>query len=248
MEWYVCLHLTFNLSTLHHLHQAVEANSLTTARHHQAAHRQSCRTQDSSYASQSVPSIHHVRGSLTHFVAAGVTASPYRWTPVASKAIRSGQLYALSIEQSGLTNYSPMFGIGAHAASDALQVQYGAPVPIGFGRYYPLENRAAHNDNFNTGAVFPRTEGIFRHGHPTGTPVGTEVSPAYPTGTPAGSNAPPAHATGTSTGAVSGLSGAARATYSPPITGGAQTTSLGWSNLATLALVFVGCVSALLRI
>ncbi|KAI4086423.1 MAG: hypothetical protein LQ344_007559 [Seirophora lacunosa] len=127
-------------------------------------------------------------------------------------------------------------------------VQYGAPVPIGFGRYYPLENRAAQNDDFNTGAVFPRTEGIFRHGYPTGTPVGTEVSPAYPTGTPAGSNAPPAHATGTSTGSVSGLMGAARATYSPPITGGAQTTSLGWSNLATLALVFVGCVSALLRI
>ncbi|KAL8649759.1 MAG: hypothetical protein Q9210_004208 [Variospora velana] len=194
----------------------------------------------------------------THFIAAGVTASPYTWTPVASQSIRSGQLYALSIEQSDLTNYSPMFRIGKHATLDDFQLQYGVPVPIGFGRYYPLENRAApdetkvHNTErnvFNTDSIFPRTERVFHQPHATGTRIGTDVIPAYATGTPARSNAPLAYATGTSTGSVSGLRGADMVPGMAPQpiiepASGAPTMSLGWPLVAQL--ISLACVSVLL--
>ncbi|KAI4136710.1 MAG: hypothetical protein LQ341_005488, partial [Variospora aurantia] len=190
-------------------------------------------------------------------LATDVTASPYTWTPVASQNIPSGQMYALSIEQSGLTNYSPMFGIGQNAAFDDFQVQYGVPVPIGFGRYYPLKNRAApeeakvHNTEgnvFNTGAVFPRTEGVFHQTHATGTPIGTGVIPAYATGTPAGSKAPHAYATGTSTGSVSGLRAADMVPGMAPQpiiehANGAPTMNLGWPLVAQL--ISMACVSVL---
>lgn len=194
--------------------------------------------------------------------AAGLTTSPYVWTPVASQSIRSGQPYVLSIEQSGLTNYSPWFTIRHAQVDDQLREQHGAPVPFGPVRYYPLENRAAQDDAkvynsdvglHNTGSIFPRTEaifprneGIFRRHYVTGTPASPEVSYAYATGTPTGSFKPVVYATGTSTGSADSLRGAARMSSSPiAYANAARKMDLGWS---VVMLVSVPCVLLLLWI
>ncbi|KAI4139559.1 MAG: hypothetical protein L6R39_006229 [Caloplaca ligustica] len=195
-------------------------------------------------------------------LAAGLTTSPYVWTPVASQSIRSGQPYVLSIEQSGLTNYSPWFTIRHAQVDDQLREQHGAPVPFGPVRYYPLENRAAQDDAkvynsdvglHNTGSIFPRTEaifprneGIFRRHYVTGTPASPEVSYAYATGTPTGSFKPVVYATGTSTGSADSLRGAARMSSSPiAYANAARKMDLGWS---VVMLVSVPCVLLLLWI
>lgn len=180
------------------------------------------------------------------FCPAGLTASPYVWTPVASQSVRPGQSYALSIEQSRLTNYSPMFTIGSHAADyNQLQLQFREPVRIGTGHYYPLEDRAVHHDgkalNSDSGifprsqgvfprseGVFPRNEGNFNQHEATATPTGTVASLAHVTSTLMGSDSSIVHGTGTSTGSIDILRGAARASSSPiEYVNAGQTLSLG---------------------
>ncbi|KAL8923034.1 MAG: hypothetical protein Q9208_004846 [Pyrenodesmia sp. 3 TL-2023] len=155
-------------------------------------------------------------------LATGLTASPYVWTPAASQSVRPGQSYALSIEQSRLTNYSPMFTIGSPAADyHQLRLPLREPVRIGTGHYYPLEDRAVDDGKaLNSDAgIFPRshgliarTEGSFHQDGATATPTGTVASLAHATGTLMGSLV---HATGTSTGSIESLQEAARASPSP---------------------------------
>ncbi|KAI4173163.1 MAG: hypothetical protein LQ343_003090 [Gyalolechia ehrenbergii] len=162
------------------------------------------------------------------------------WTPVPSQSVRAGQLYALSIKQSGLTNYSPMFGISAvTAVSGREPAAYGAPVPIGIGRYYAIANRdvqdhaEVHNSEF--GSIFPRQ-------YATGTSTGSGIFHASATGT----GTPIGYATGTSTGSINDFRGAA-ATASPvPHIGEAQSLGLGWSSV--VKFLFAGFVSLLLWI
>ncbi|KAL8686721.1 MAG: hypothetical protein Q9218_006915 [Villophora microphyllina] len=172
-------------------------------------------------------------------LAAGAPADQvFTWTPAATDSIRPGQLYSLSVEQSGLTNYSPMFGISTPtAASGLFRVQYGAPLPVGTGHYYAIRNVAApananvYNSEFrlaNTGFVLPR-------------------SIAVNTGT--GTSAPRAYATGNAgiSGSISGSGAALRGagtTGSPiaAINHGGSRLALG----AMMALVSASCVLLLL--
>ncbi|KAL9027033.1 MAG: hypothetical protein Q9196_004386 [Gyalolechia fulgens] len=166
------------------------------------------------------------------------SGSSLSWTPVHSQSVRAGQLYALSIIQSGLTNYSPMFGISAATAvSDRVHAAYGAPVPVGTGRYYPIVDRelqnlaGVHHSEFGSGFIFPRH-------HVTGTPTGSEISHAFATGT--GTGTPIGYATGISTG-----SRAAAAAPSPvPYVSDAPTLGFGWSWAVTF--LSSGLVSLLL--
>ncbi|KAL9577122.1 MAG: hypothetical protein Q9212_006571 [Teloschistes hypoglaucus] len=152
---------------------------------------------------------------------------PVSWTPTASDSIRPGQLYTLSIEQSGLTNYSPMFGIGASTtASNQIHMAYGAPLPVGTGHYYAyrdVEAPAKRNVD-NTGFVLPRSLAL-------NTGTGLADSHAYATGTPGISGS------GSGTGAV--IRGA-QATTSPiePPTGEGSRLGLG----VVTAMASAGCV------
>ncbi|KAL8632206.1 hypothetical protein Q9189_002116 [Teloschistes chrysophthalmus] len=152
--------------------------------------------------------------------------NPVSWIPTASDSIRAGQLYTLSIEQSGLTNYSPMFGIGAStAAPNQIHMAYGAPLPVGTGQYYAYRDVAApaKRNVDNTGFVLPR--------YPLNTGTGIADSHAYATGTPGISGS------GSGTGAM--MRGA-RATTSPidgPYNGGSR---LALS--AVTAVASAGCV------
>ncbi|KAL8758090.1 MAG: hypothetical protein Q9184_004034 [Pyrenodesmia sp. 2 TL-2023] len=161
--------------------------------------------------------------SADKFCPAGLTASPYLWTPVASQSVRPGQSYALSIEQSRLTNYSPMFTIGTHPAEyDQLRLPLRQPVRIGTGHYYPLKDRAvqhngkAPNSDFGifprSEGVFPRSEGVF----PRSEGVFPRSEGVFPrsegsflqdeaTATPTGTVASLAYATGTPIGSHSSL-------------------------------------------
>ncbi|KAL8710790.1 MAG: hypothetical protein Q9225_007222 [Loekoesia sp. 1 TL-2023] len=173
------------------------------------------------------------------------SGSAISWTPIASQSVRTGQLYALSITQSGFTNYSPTFGIGASTASSRqMHGPYGAPVPIGTGRYYPIASRdvpgdsKVHNSDigfFGTGAIFPRH-------YATGTPTESWISLAYMTGTEISL----AYPTGTSTGSINGLRGAAAKTSSSvaPIENASQKLSLGW--FAVVKFLSIGVVLLLL--
>lgn len=121
---------------------------------------------------------------------------------------------------------------------------YGAPVPIGTGRYYPIASRDVPDDAkvrnsdiglFGTGAIFPRH-------YATGTPTGSWISLAYMTGT----GIPLAYSTGTSTGSLNGLRGAAAETSSSmaPIENTSQKLSLGW--FAAVKFLSTGFVLLLL--
>ncbi|CAL8580605.1 hypothetical protein XPA_006327 [Xanthoria parietina] len=101
-------------------------------------------------------------------VTTGILSSPYTWTPVASTVVRPGVPYVLSIVQSGLTNYSPFFSIGARAAAPQLAPAIRAPLPIGTAGYYPLQKPMVHDDP----AIYPRndaTGGARRRDVATGT-------------------------------------------------------------------------------
>lgn len=70
--------------------------------------------------------------------------------------------------QSGLTNYSPFFSIGARAAAPQLAPAIRAPLPIGTAGYYPLQKPMVHDDP----AIYPRndaTGGARRRDVATGT-------------------------------------------------------------------------------
>ncbi|KAI4254407.1 MAG: hypothetical protein L6R42_007204 [Xanthoria sp. 1 TBL-2021] len=107
-------------------------------------------------------------GSSSHNLSsAGLLSSPYTWTPVASNVVRPGVSYVLSIVQSGLTNYSPVFSIGARAAGPQLAHAVRAPLPIGTAGYYPLQKPTVQDDP----AIYPRddaTGGIHRRHAATG--------------------------------------------------------------------------------
>lgn len=69
--------------------------------------------------------------------------------------------------QSGLTNYSPVFSIGARAAGPQLAHAVRAPLPIGTAGYYPLLKPMVQDDP----AIYPRddaTGGIRRRHAATG--------------------------------------------------------------------------------
>ncbi|KAL8831020.1 MAG: hypothetical protein Q9170_005470 [Blastenia crenularia] len=189
-------------------------------------------------------------------LASNYSGSAISWTPVPSQSIRSGQLYALSIVQSGLTNYSPMFGIGgSNAVSRQIFNSYGAPVPMGTGRYYPIASRViqvhakAHNSDFrlfNTEPILPRHYG-------TETPTGTGTPYVYGPGTevfyvaaPTGTEFPAAYATGTTTGSADSHRGAALESSSPiaPALSGSSKLSLGW--FAVVKAVSSGMIALLL--
>ncbi|KAL8917350.1 MAG: hypothetical protein Q9172_005890 [Xanthocarpia lactea] len=95
-------------------------------------------------------------------VATGLLSSPYNWTPVASKVIRPGVQYVLSIVQSGLTNYSPVFSI--ESGLSLAERVFGAPLPVGAAGHYriqrPMEKDNATNTLFSrhdaTGVILPR--------------------------------------------------------------------------------------------
>ena len=78
---------------------------------------------------------------LTMVTPAGLTASPFVWTPTASSTVRSGQLYYLSIHQGGTTNYSPMFGIMAAAAKAQDEADFGALLPVGRQHHFAIDKR-----------------------------------------------------------------------------------------------------------
>lgn len=192
------------------------------------------------------------------------------WTPVPSQSIQPGQLYALSIVQSGLTNYSPMFGISAATGvSDRVHAAYGAPIPIGTGRYYPIANREvqdhaeAHNSDVasifprNDGSVFPRHEGsvfprndgsvfprnygtIFQRDHVTGTPTGSGISHACATGTGTAAGG----TMGRSTGCITDFRAAAAT--SSPISSNSEAQRLGSSWSFVRELLSAGFVLLLL--
>ncbi|KAL8885826.1 MAG: hypothetical protein Q9215_006372 [Flavoplaca cf. flavocitrina] len=120
-------------------------------------------------------------------IATSLLSSPYTWTPYASAVVKPGVPYVLSIVQSGLTNYSPVFRIGTAAAAPALAYALHAPVPIGTAGYYPLQkpmgqdNPAVHARHDGTEGVFPRHDAtgfIFPRHYATG------VIPALPEATP----------------------------------------------------------------
>ncbi|KAL8897393.1 MAG: hypothetical protein Q9207_007235 [Kuettlingeria erythrocarpa] len=174
-------------------------------------------------------------------LATGLTESPYLWTPVASQSVPPGQSYALSIEQSRLTNYSPMFTIGSHAAEyDQLQLEFRDPVRLGTAHYYPLKDRAVQEDGkaLNSDmAIDPRSEGLFARHEATHIATGTVASLAFATGTPIGSGSSLVSATGTSTGTVDTRMGAARASSSPiGYANAGQALSLGWMGAKLVAL------------
>lgn len=134
--------------------------------------------------------------------------------------MKPGVPYVLSIVQSGLTNYSPVFRIGTAAAAPALAYAARAPVPIGTGGYYPVQkpmgqdHPAIHARNDATGGVFPRhdaTGTVLPRHYVTGIiPALSEATPEtssqailfatgayypiYPTGS--GTGISPAYATG----------------------------------------------------
>ncbi|KAL8856546.1 MAG: hypothetical protein Q9178_006861 [Gyalolechia marmorata] len=109
---------------------------------------------------------------LTRFSSAGLLSSPYTWTPVASKVVRPGVLYVLSIVQSGLTNYSPVFSIGASPSASGLSLAgrvFDAPLPVGAAGQYPIP-RPMEKDNA-TNSLFPRHDAtgvVFPRYHATG--------------------------------------------------------------------------------
>ena len=117
--------------------------------------------------------------------------------------MKPGVPYVLSIVQSGLTNYSPVFRIGTAAAAPALAYALHAPVPIGTAGYYPLQkpmgqdNPAILARHDGTEGVFPRHDAtgiIFPRHYATGViPALAEVTPE--TSSPA--VAAPTFATGT---------------------------------------------------
>lgn len=117
--------------------------------------------------------------------------------------MKPGVPYVLSIVQSGLTNYSPVFRIGTAAAAPALAYAVHAPVPIGTAGYYPLQkpmgqdNPAIHARHDGTEGVFPRhdaTDIIFPRHYATGViPALSEATPE----TPSQAVAAPPFATGT---------------------------------------------------
>ncbi|KAL9579380.1 MAG: hypothetical protein Q9203_006717 [Teloschistes exilis] len=153
---------------------------------------------------------------------------PVSWTPTASDSIRAGQLYALSIEQSGLTNYSPMFGIAASSpASNQVRMAHGAPLPVGTAHYYAYRDVAApaKRNVDNTGFVLPRS-------FPFSTGTGIPDSHAYATGTPGISGS------GSGTGAM--MRGA-QATTSP-IDNGASSGRARLALSAITAMASAGCV------
>ena len=91
--------------------------------------------------------------------------------------MKPGVPYVLSIVQSGLTNYSPVFRIGTAAAAPALAYAARAPVPIGTGGYYPVQKPigqdgpAIHARDHATGGLFPRHDAtgiIFPQHYATG--------------------------------------------------------------------------------
>ncbi|KAL9601427.1 MAG: hypothetical protein Q9219_002493 [cf. Caloplaca sp. 3 TL-2023] len=184
-------------------------------------------------------------------LASNYSGTAISWTPILSEFVLPGGLYALSIVQSGLTNYSPMFGI-QDSASRVGQVHaaHNAPVPMGTGRYYPVVKRVEQDNArvlnsdlgfFGSGAIVPRhyTTGI---DHPadyityTGTESPVTYTFIYPTGSGSGSTqymgtgtgAP--YPTGTSTGSGTNLRGAAVGSQSPisAYDSGSEKLSLSW--------------------
>ncbi|KAL8813855.1 MAG: hypothetical protein Q9223_006885 [Gallowayella weberi] len=111
-------------------------------------------------------------------VATGLTTTSYSWTPVASKVVKPGVPYVLSIVQSGLTNYSPYFTIAARPAASGLLNAAREPLPVNAAGYYPIPRPQAPEDNLSnnifpdaTGAPYPRRDAtgvIIPRNGPTG--------------------------------------------------------------------------------
>ncbi|KAL8710620.1 MAG: hypothetical protein Q9220_004844 [cf. Caloplaca sp. 1 TL-2023] len=161
-------------------------------------------------------------------LATGLTTSPYVWTPTASHSVRVGQLYVLSIIQSGLTNYSPVFGIAA-AATQAKVVH--APL---LGRY-------------GNSSVFPGSEAMFMPAHMA---TGTIFPRSHATGTGFASTGMFPYATGTvSAGPSAGRAAAQTPSIGPSMILQEKSGGLKLNVSVLLAtLVTVGCLLSLLWI
>lgn len=187
---------------------------------------------------------------LTSVTLAGLTASPYVWTPVASESVRPNQLYTLSIEQSGLTNYSPMFAIGgaaaAPAALDRMYAAYGVPLPVGTQHYFPLYKRGApeaakvHHSELQlfSGGIIPRSFAI--NAGAAHTAISTGTGPVTPLAYATGYVPQLAYATGSGTG--TGIRGGfAQTTPSSvqPYLSAASMLNVDWRAVMTLFLLLL---------
>ncbi|KAL8801720.1 MAG: hypothetical protein Q9182_004259 [Xanthomendoza sp. 2 TL-2023] len=109
---------------------------------------------------------------------AGLTATSYSWTPVASKVVKPGIPYVLSIVQSGLTNYSPYFTIAARPAASGLLNAVRVPLPVNARGYYPIPSLQAPEDNLSNN-IFPDATGA---SYPRGDATGVIIPRNDPTG------------------------------------------------------------------